>query len=223
MRPWRRLIALLLFVVALTPCAAWADTATFVVNTNSRASFKTEAPLETIVGTVASPGGTPLPERAVTGTMNVDLAKPQDARGTIKVDLNAVRTGVDRRDSHMRSKDFLDSEANDANRYAIFDVKQIELAGPLVPGKDVPAKIHGTFTVRGKPVDRRAEGTVTYIKLTPEQAEQQKRFGFTQDNLRVKMKFDTKFTNHDMKVPQLLILKLSDDILVETDLILVKQ
>ena len=47
--------------------------------------------------------------------------------------------------------------------------------------------------------------------------------GIGRHNLRVKMKFDTKFTNHDMKVPQLLILKLSDDILVETDLILVKQ
>ena len=29
MRSWRRLTALLLFALALTPCAAWADTATF--------------------------------------------------------------------------------------------------------------------------------------------------------------------------------------------------
>lgn len=33
--------------------------------------------------------------RAVTGTVVVDLAKPNETRGAIKVDLNAVRTGVD--------------------------------------------------------------------------------------------------------------------------------
>ena len=223
MRSWQRRVLLLLFTLTALLMAAWADTATFVVNTNSRASFKTEAPLETIIGTVATPGGTPVEQRAVTGSITVDLAKPHEARGTIKVDLAAVRTGVDRRDAHMRSKDFLDTDAGDVNRWATFDIKNVELAGSLQPGREVPAKVRGTFTVRGEPIERLAEGTVTYVKLTPEQAEVQKRFGFTGDNLRVKLKFDTKFTNHAMQVPQLLILKLSDDILVETDLILVKQ
>ena len=57
--------------------------------TNSRASFKTEAPLETIICAVATPGGTPVEQRAVTGSITVDLAKTQDVRGTIKVDLAA--------------------------------------------------------------------------------------------------------------------------------------
>jgi len=208
--------------IVLVAGIASADPASFVVNTNSRVSFKTEAPLETIVGTVVTPGGTPMEQRAVIGTIAVDLAKPQEAKGVIKVDLNAVKTGADRRDQHMRSADFLDSEKNDANRWAIFDIKHVELSGPLVPGKEVPAKIHGTFSVRGKLIETVAAGTITHIKLTPEQVEQQKRFGFTADNIRVKTKFMTRFTNHDMKVPQLLIMKVPDDIEVETDLILVK-
>jgi polyisoprenoid-binding protein YceI len=223
MQAWRRIVLLVSLALTTLPLAAWADTATFAVNTNSRASFKTEAPLETIIGTVATPGNTPMEQRAIIGTITVDLAKPHEARGTVKVDLAAVKTGVDRRDAHMRSKDFLDTDAGDPNRWATFDIKNVELAGPLQPGKEVPAKVRGTFTVRGKPIERLAEGTMTYVKLSPEQAEQQKRFGFTGDNLRVKLKFDTKFTNHAMQVPQLLILKLSDDIQVETDLILVKQ
>lgn len=178
-----RTIVLLLVAIVMVPGVSFGDPASFVVNTNSRVSLKTEAPLETIIGTVATPSGTPLEHRAVTGTIAVDLAKPQEAKGLIKVVLNAVRTGVDRRDTHMRSADFLDSEENDVNRYA---------------------------------------GTIAHIELAPEQAEAQKRFGFTADNLRVKTKFSTRFTNHDMKVPRLLILKLSDDIEVETDLILVK-
>ena len=219
----RRTILVLSLALTALPVTVWAEVANFVVNPNSRASFKTDAPLETVIGTVASPSGTPPEQRAVSGVIRIDLAKPQEARGTIKVDLTAVRTGADRRDAQMRSKDFLDTDAGEANRYATFDVKHVELAGPLEPGKDVPAKVRGTFTVRGKPIERLAEGTITYVKLTPEQAEQQKRFGFTGDNLRVRLKFDTKFTNHGMQVPQVLVLKLSDEIQVETDLILVKQ
>ncbi|MGH7354413.1 MAG: hypothetical protein ACRELS_07565 [Candidatus Rokuibacteriota bacterium] len=90
----RRIALGCLIVVA---SAVWSVTAdaqprTFNVNYTSRASFKTEAPLETIVGTTSGQG-------AVTGTLTVDPGRPQDARGTIKVDLNALKTGIDRRDA----------------------------------------------------------------------------------------------------------------------------
>ena len=98
-------------VQALSGWASVADAQvrTFNVNYTSRATFKTDAPLETVVGTTAGQG-------AVTGSVVVDPARPQDAKGTVRVDLNALKTGIDRRDAHMRSKDFLDSEINDANR-----------------------------------------------------------------------------------------------------------
>ena len=69
-----------------------------------------------------------------------------------------------------------------------------------------------------------ADGTVTYIKLTPEQVEQQKRFGFTAENIKVvRTKLATTFTDHAMQVPQLPILKLSNDIAIETDLTFIRQ
>jgi len=86
----------------------------------------------------------------------------------------------------------------------------------------VPAKIRGLLTVKQKPVERVADGTVTYIKLSHDQVEAQKRFGFTSDNLKVRVKLATTFTDHAMQVPQLLILKLSNDIAIETDLTFVK-
>jgi len=58
-------------------------------------------------------------------------------------------------------------------------------------------------------------------KLTPEQVESQKRFGLTAESLRVSAKFPTTFTNHAMQVPQLLFLKVSNDIQLEADLVLV--
>ena len=68
-----------------------------------------------------------------------------------------------------------------------------------------------------------ADATVTYIKLTPEQVEDQKRFGFTSDNIKVRAKMATTFTDHGMQVPQLLILKLANEIPIEVDLTFVKQ
>lgn len=180
----------------------------------SRATFKTEAPLETVVGTTAGPG--------VSGTVMVDPAKPQRATGTVRVDLTMLRTGIEMRDAEMRSREFLDT-GNEANRYAVFELRGLEIAGSLEPGREIPARIRGTLTVRGRPVDLTAEARISYVKLTPEQLETQQRFGFTSDNLRVKARFATSFTNHGMQVPQVLFLKLSNEIQLETDLTLVRE
>ena len=213
----RRLAVGGFMVLTLSTWAAVAEaqSRTFNVNYTSRATFKTDAPLETIVGTTGGQG-------AVTGSVTLDPARPQDAKGTVRVDLNAVKTGIDRRDTHMRSKDFLDSEASEANRWAVFEVKGVEIAGPLEPGKAIPAKVRGTLTIRGKPLETVADSTVYYLRLTPEQLESQKRFGFTPETLRITSKFPTTFTNHGMQVPQLFILKVSNDIHIETDLVLVQ-
>lgn len=214
MRRWIAISALGTLLLAM-PLPVLAQQVTFNVLRTSTARFKTEAPLETIVGTTAGPTG-------VTGMLMVDPAKPEGVTGTIKVDLTTIKTGIDKRDADMRGKDFLDTD-NDANRYAVFDLKGAEIGGPLVPGKEVPVKVKGTLTIKGKPVDLWAEARVMYVKLTPEQLETQKRWGFTSDNIVVKAKFDTSFTNHGMQVPQLLFLKVSNDIQIETDLILVRQ
>jgi polyisoprenoid-binding protein YceI len=180
----------------------------------SYATFKSDAPLETVVGHTADTG--------LAGELTVDPAKPQMARGTVKVDMNTVRTGIDKRDADLRSKTYLETEV-EGNRWVIFDVKSVDITGPLEPGKAMPAKIRGVLTVKQVPVERVAEGTVTYIKLTPEQVESQKRFGFTADNIKVRTKLATTFTDHAMQVPQLLILKLSNDIAIETDLTFIRQ
>jgi polyisoprenoid-binding protein YceI len=212
----RQLLALGLAVVAVAtvPVVAAADPISFkLLPRYSYATFKTDAPLETVVGHTADAG--------LVGELTVDPAKPQGAKGTVKVDMNTVRTGVDKRDADMRGKSYLETEV-EANRWVTFDVQSVEIAGPLESGKPIPAKIRGVLTVKQKPVERIADGTVTYIKLSPEQVEAQKRFGFTSDNIKVRTKLATTFTDHGMQVPQLLILKLSNDIAIETDLTFIK-
>ena len=198
-----------------TPLSAFADAIAFkLLPTYSRATYKTDAPLETIVGTTAGAG--------LSGALTLDPAKPQGARGTVKVDLNAVSSGVAKRDEDARSANYLDT-GNEANRHAVFEITSIEVPGALEPGREVAAMVKGLLTIKGKPVETVSEARVTYIKLTPEQVEGQKRFGFTSDNIKVRAKVATTFTNHGMLVPQRLFLKVSNEIQIETDLTFVRQ
>ena len=194
--------------------SAWAETLTLKLLSNqSRATFKSDAPLETFVGNTTSDG--------IEGTLTLDPARPQDAVALIRVDMNLVRTGIDRRDNQMRSKEFLNTEV-EPNRWVTFEVKSIEITGPLESGKTVPAKVRGILTIRQKPVERVADATVTYTKLTPEQLESQRRFGFTADNVKVRAKLTTTFTDHGMQVPELLFLKVNNELELETDLTFVR-
>src|SRR5204862_7882558 len=106
-----------------------------MLSSYSRATSKTDAPLETGVGNTAGP--------AVTGNLTVDPFKPATASGTIKVDLTTLNTGVANRDAAMQGPQYLDIAANEANKFAVFEITSIELARPRAPGKDVPAKIKG--------------------------------------------------------------------------------
>ena len=143
----------------------------------------------------------------------------------IKVDLTTLSSGVAKRDDDMKGPQYLDTAASETNRYAVFEIKGVEAAAPLEPGKEVPAKVSGILTIKGKPVQTVADARVTYIKLTTDQLEKdnQKRWGFTTDNLKVRAKFATTLTNHGIPIPQLLILKLANDLQLETDLTFVKQ
>jgi polyisoprenoid-binding protein YceI len=202
-------------VVALATAQAHADVMSFRLLPNySRATFKSDAPLETFVGNTAAEG--------LDGTLTLDPARPQAASGSVKVDMNLVKTGIEKRDADMRSKSYLDTEV-EANRWVTFEVTGVDIAGPLEPGRAVPAKVRGILTVKQKPVERIADATVTWIKLIPEEVEAQKRFGFTADNIKVRARFATTFTDHGLKIPAILFYKVSNDIHLETDLTFVRR
>lgn len=202
-------------LILAVPMAALAETMNFkLLPRYSRATFKSDAPLETFVGNTADTG--------ITASLVVDPAKPQDAKGAVKVDMTQVRTGIDKRDADMRGTPYLETDT-EANRFVTFQITKVEIAGPLVPGKEMPAKVHGVLTVKQKPAERVADAKVMYLKLTPEQVAAQKRFGFASDNLKVKAKFSTTFTDHGMRVPQLLFLKINNELELETDLVFARE
>mgnify|MGYP001607765050 CR=1 FL=1 len=105
-----------------------------------------------MVGHAAVPG--------LQGTLTVDPDVPAGARGSIRVDMNSVRTGLDRRDADMRSKDFLETGV-EANRWVTFEVTAVHVGGPRGAGQASPAKVRGILTVKQKPVPRVAEASHT--------------------------------------------------------------
>ena len=110
----RRMTALatVALVLGLTHGPACAETMALKLLPNySRATFKSDAPLETFVGNTAAEG--------IVGTLTVDPERPQTAAGSIKIDMNLVRTGIDKRDADMRGNNFLDTEV-DANRWVTY-------------------------------------------------------------------------------------------------------
>jgi polyisoprenoid-binding protein YceI len=209
MRP-STLTYLLVITVVVAPSAALAEPVVFKLLPNySRATFKIDAPLETFVGNTTADG--------IQGSLVADPTRPQQAKGTVRVDMNLVRTGIDKRDADMRGKNFLDTE-EERNRWVTFDLKSIDIAGPPVAGKEVAAKLTGILTVKQGPIERVVDATISWIRLTPEQVEAQKRFGFASDNVKVRAKFGTTFTDHGMQVPQILMFKVTNEIQLETDL-----
>src|SRR5437762_13108990 len=96
---------LVLAAAAALPAATAAEPINLKMLSNySRATFKTDAPLETVVGNTAGP--------AVTGNLTVDPFKPGTASRTIKVDLTTLNTGVAKRDTDMQRPHYLDIAAN---------------------------------------------------------------------------------------------------------------
>src|SRR5713101_4867684 len=98
-------LATLVVVVATSSGPVLAETMALKLLPNySRATFKSDAPLETFVGNTAAEG--------IQGTLAVDPTRPHEAKGAVRVDMNTVRTGIEKRDADMRSKNYLDTEVD---------------------------------------------------------------------------------------------------------------
>jgi polyisoprenoid-binding protein YceI len=180
-----RALALVVAVLTAVPLPAAAESMTFKLLTNySQASFRSDAPLETFVGTAAL--------EAIQGTPAVDPASPQDARRSVTVDMN---------------------------RWVTFEVQAVEAAGPLTPGKETPAKVHGVLTIKQKAVPKTGGRQRDVHQAHARAGGAQKRFGFTSDNLKVKARLITTFTEHGLQIPQLLFLKVANELQLTTDLV----
>ncbi len=198
--PGRRLVAAAAGALALAALtsAAHAGARSFAINStgSSRVTFESDAPVENIVGVTT----------AVSGTLGVDLAAPdKGATADVAVDLSKVKTGIDKRDEHMRSKDFLDTAQYPT---AAFQLTRIEIKGDPQAAGGATATGYGKLTIKGVTKDVTVPVTVSFRKLD----DQLKKLGFAGDVLRVTGALTIQLSDYGIKVPEMLGQKVSNTV-----------
>lgn len=161
----------------------------------SRASFESDAPLETITGVTSN----------VSGRITIDPNNVGATRGTVSIPVSSIRTGVDLRDEHLRSSDWLDAGSFPN---ATFEITGVSGATTLAPNADTRVRITGRFTIHGVSQTITANATVTYRPASGEQTAL----------VRVRARFSVNLVRHGVSVPAVVRLKVNDDISVQVAL-----
>lgn len=162
------------------------------------ATFTSQATLEKIVGTT----------NAVTGTVTFDpsdLSKPVTAK--IAVDLRSVTTGIKTRDEHMNGDQYLNTAVHPL---ALFEMNGKVSGTGLVPGTTTDITFAGNFTIHGVTKPITVTGKATFMKEIPEMVN----YGYVGDLLAFDGSFTIKLADYNIKRPEFLFLKLSEEQLI---------
>lgn len=190
-----RLPASILFALVLAAGAtALAQARTFTVGGSAnRIRFTSEATLETMVGSSSS----------VSGRFAVDPRDLSSASGELEVPIASLRTGIDLRDEHLRSDAWLD-----AARYptARFELVGVSGATALTPGAETRLILRGRFSLHGRTRDVTANARVTWA----EEASAPGRATVT-----VRAHFAIRLTDFGISVPEIVRLKVANDIAID--------
>lgn len=176
----------------------------------SRATFVSEATFETINGNTSNLGG----------ELAVDLADAGKASGSVTLDVASLKTGVDMRDEHLRSDQWLDAGKHPN---ITFKLKKVDLKGrALKPGQKVKGQVTGELTIKGVTRTVTAPVEVTFHELPP--ARRAPQMGLSNDLLRIHTELTIKLSDFGIEVPApLKDVKLANDIKLALDLTAVKK
>ncbi|MBT8468120.1 MAG: YceI family protein [Deltaproteobacteria bacterium] len=188
-------VSLILAACMAVPAISQADATTFLVPADgkSKATFVSDAPLETMVGKSSR----------VSGSLTVDPADITKTTGSFKVPVVSLRTDNDLRDEHLQGDGWLDAKKTPNIHFEITEVILGKKDSPeLKSGKDRKVQVKGKFTAHGvsKPVT--AKGTVNW----------------SGKQLRIKADFIVVLEDHNVSVPSIVRLKVANDIAVSVDL-----
>jgi polyisoprenoid-binding protein YceI len=161
----------------------------------SQIQFVSDAPLEKFSGTIGN----------ASGQITVDPSHPSQAKGTVKVEVATIKTGIDLRDEHTRNESWLDAAKHPSAEFVITKVSGVE---KLKAGESVDATVNGKFTLHGVTKD---VTTKAKVRWTPAEAGKP-------DSLRVVGSFTIKLKDHNVSIPSIVALKVSPDIVVNIDL-----
>jgi polyisoprenoid-binding protein YceI len=160
-----------------------ADETTFYVGHNPKfvnITFDSQADIETIVGTT----------NKATGTIKADLEKGTGSV-SISVPVASMKTGIDMRDEHLRSANWMDE-----GKFA--DITFVSKKVEGVKDSKNKVKVTGDFTMKG--VSKEMTVIVDWKELS---AETTKKGGFPEGRwLKFTTEFPVKITEFGVKIPE---------------------
>ena len=149
--------------------------------------FISNAPLEDIKGTVNM--------ESISGAITLDPSNIEKANGNITIEVKGMETGIQKRNGHLYSKNWLDAESYPNiifNLQKLSNVK-IENSDASKGRATASAIANGTITIHGKTKNINVKVSLTYIK---ESEETKKRT--SGDFLSVSGKFDVALKDFDI-------------------------
>ncbi|MEN3026823.1 MAG: YceI family protein [Chlorobiota bacterium] len=120
--------------------------------------FLSSAPLEEFEGTADG----------ISGSFTVDPSNLEATSGRIQVTVASMRTGITRRDEHLRSPDWLDAERYPTISFDVRELKEVRISEQSRDRATLTAKAVGTFTLHGVSKPMELPITLTYVLESPE-------------------------------------------------------
>jgi len=199
-----RYYSVAILAVLTAASASAGEPLNFHVNDESKrdiVTFTSKAPMETVVGKTAE----------ITGFIAVDPADLSGASSArLEVDLASLETGIGLRDRQMREQ-FLEVEKYPIAEFTLTEVKTAS-SNSLENNVPVELTLAGDFTVHGVTRQVEVKATAVYIKESEDTGVRH-----PGDILHVTATFDVYLTQHNIKRPKFIILKLDDLQKIELD------
>ena len=118
-------------------------------------TFKSNAPLEDIVGT----------SNKLTGMLVFDPSHPETGgHGEISVPVASLNTGIPVRDEHLAGADWLNAEKNPNISFKITEIKDLKSVKSTAGAKTFDLTAVGDFSLNGKTKRLSAPVRITYLK-----------------------------------------------------------
>ena len=165
----------------------------------NQASFFSTTPLEDITGLT----------NRVTGNATFNVSDINTLKGTITIPVASLKTGIDLRDEHLRSANWLDASSYPEITFVVKSVSDVK----QVADNKLEAKVTGDFSVHGVTKEVTANVTFTYLDASEETKKRA-----PGDLLGVSAKFNIKLS--DFEVDNMILgQKVSDDIEVSANIV----
>jgi polyisoprenoid-binding protein YceI len=158
----------------------------------NQAMFFSSTPLEDVTGL----------SNDVKGSVTFDVNDVSTLRGSISITTASLRTGIELRDTHLQSENWLDAESYPEITFVIKNVSNVK----SLEDNKLEAKVIGDFSTHGVTKQVTADATMTYL----DESEQTKKKA-PGDLLGVEAKFSIVLSDYDVE-NMVLGQKVSDNI-----------